>query len=65
VPVEHRVNRADRRALDLGIEPPQLLPDLRRAPVELVLLQLDDLLLDLERELIGVAIRPATAVCQA
>src|SRR6478672_10953001 len=55
---------ADRWRMHIGIEPRQSFPDLRSAPTRLVLLQSDDLRLDLEGQLIGVAIRPARAVSE-
>jgi hypothetical protein len=62
--VEHRMYRADRRGVHIRIEPGELLPDLRRAPARFVLLEAHDLRLDLERELVGVAIRPARAISE-
>jgi hypothetical protein len=50
--------------MHIRIEPDHPLPDLRRAPAWLVLLQARDQRLDLERQLIGVAIRPPRAVGQ-
>ena len=51
------MHRADRRCMHIRIEPRQLLPDLRRAPTRLVLLEVHDLRLDLEGQLVGVTIR--------
>jgi hypothetical protein len=51
-------------AMHIRIEPGQPLPDLRRAPVRLVLLQSDDLRLDLEGQLIGVAMHLACDVIE-
>ena len=62
--VEHRMHRADRRRVDIRIEAGQLFPDLRRAPARLVLLQAHDLRLDLDGQLVGVAVRPARAVSE-
>lgn len=50
--------------MNVRIEPHQSLPDLRRAPVGLVLLGTHNQLLDLERKLIGVPVRPPRAVSQ-
>jgi hypothetical protein len=55
VAIENRMDGADRWRMHIGIEPRQSFPDLRRAPTRLVLLQPDDLCLDLEGQLIGVA----------
>ena len=63
--IEHRVHRADRRQLDVAMQPPQLLADLRGAPARPFALQLHDQLLDLERQLIGLPVRPAAAIGQA
>src|SRR5436309_10396060 len=62
--VKNRMNRADRRRVHIGIEPREPLPNLWCAPARLVFLQPDDLRLDLEGQLIGVAIWPARAVGQ-
>jgi hypothetical protein len=63
--VEHRMHRADRRRVDIRVEAPQLVPDLGRAPTRLVLLEAHDLRLDLEGELVGVAVGPARAIGEA
>jgi hypothetical protein len=60
--VEDNVDRTDRRRMDIGIEAGQPLLDLRGAPARLVLLQAHDLRLDLEGQLIGMAVWPARAV---
>jgi hypothetical protein len=59
VAIEDGVDRADRRKMDIGIEPSQSLANLRRPPGRLLLLQTHDQLLDLERKLIGLAIGPS------
>jgi len=60
--IEHRMHRADRGRVHIRIKPGQSFPDLRRPPARLVLLDAHDQRLDLDRELIGMAIRPARAV---
>ena len=62
VPVEHRVDRADRRQVRARELLAQLLADLRRAPAGILALQPDDHRLDRQRELIGLAIRPPAAI---
>ncbi len=62
--VEHGVDRADRRQMNIGMEPPEPFADLWRAPTRFLLLQAHDQLLDLERKLIGLAIGPPGAVRQ-
>ena len=59
------MDRADRRRMHIRIEPGKPLPDLRCAPVRLILLQTHDLRLDLKGQLIGVPIWPARAIGQA
>ncbi len=59
VAVENRMDRADRWRMHIRIEPRQLLPDLRRAPARLVLLEAHDLRLDLDGQLVGVAVGSA------
>ena len=56
---------ADRRRVDIRIKAPQLVPDLGRAPARLVLLEAHDLGLDLERQLVGLAVGSAGAVGEA
>ena len=53
VPVEHRVDRAIGRGVDIRIKPPEPLTNLRGSPVWLLLFQLNDELLDLKRKLVG------------
>jgi hypothetical protein len=65
VAVKHGVDGADRWSLGVGILTPQLLSDLGRTPAWVVALDLQDQLFDLERQPIGVPIRPAAAVGEA
>jgi hypothetical protein len=60
--IENRVDRTDGWGVHIRIEPRELVPDLRRAPARLVLLEAHDLRLDLERQLVGVPIGPARAI---
>jgi hypothetical protein len=60
--IEHRMHRADRGRVHIRIKPGQSFPDLGRPPARLVLLDAHDQRLDLDRELIGMAIGPARAV---
>jgi hypothetical protein len=64
VAVEIGVHGTDRRRMDVGIEAGQPLPDLWCAPARFVLLQAHDLRLDLEGQLIGVAVWSARSVGQ-
>jgi hypothetical protein len=57
--IENGVDRTDGWGVHIRIEPGELVPDLRRAPTRLVLFDPDNLRLDLERQLIGLTIRPA------
>jgi hypothetical protein len=59
------MDRADRRRVHVRIEPDALLPDLQCAPAWLVPLEAYDPRLDLDGQLVGVAIRPAQAVGEA
>ena len=54
--IEHRVYGADRGRVYIRIKSSQSFPDLRRPPARLVLLAPHDQRLDLDRELIGMAI---------
>ena len=56
--VEDGVDGADGGTRDRRIPAPQTLADLRRGPARILPLELDDQLLDLHRELIGMPIRP-------
>ena len=49
--IEHRADGADGRGLDIAMQPPDLLSDLRRAPVGSLALELNDQLLDLKGQL--------------
>ena len=60
--IENRVDCADGWGVHIRIEPGELVPDLRRAPARLVLLETHDLRLDLERQLVGVSIGPPRAI---
>jgi len=57
MPIQHRMDGADRRTRDLRIALLQALANLRRAPARILALQLDDKLLNHQRELIGVPVR--------
>ena len=60
--VEHGVHRARGRGVDVGVEPAELLANLRSAPTRLLLFERDDELLDLKGQPIGVPIGPPRAV---
>jgi hypothetical protein len=60
----HRVDRADRRGLDVAVQTPELLPDLGRTPAGSLPLGLNDQLLDLERQPVGMAVGPSAAIGQ-
>ena len=62
--IENRMDRADRRRVYIRVEPGELLPDLGRAPARLVLFEAHDLRLDLDGQLVGMAVGPARAVGQ-
>src|SRR5579864_2758817 len=62
--IKHRMHRADRGRAYVRIKPGQSFPDLRGSPTRLVLLDAHDQRLDLDRELIGMAIGPARAVSE-
>lgn len=64
VSIEHRVDRAVRRSMDVRIQSTKPLSNLRSAPARLVLLELNDELLDLHRKLISVSAWPPRAVGQ-
>src|SRR5579864_6999377 len=65
VAIEDRMDRAFGRNLDVAVEPPhQKLPDLARAPVRLLGLDLDNQALDLVRQLVSVADWSPGAVAQ-
>src|SRR6185503_4738152 len=65
VPIEHSMDRANRQQLHVGMQSPELLADLGCAPARPFLLQLHNQLLDLKWQLVGVPIRPATAIGEA
>ena len=54
----------DGGTVDIGIHPSQSFPDLGRTPVRILLLEVYDQLLDLYRQLVGMAVGPPTAICQ-
>jgi hypothetical protein len=62
VTIQHRVHRADRRQVGAGKLPPQLLPNLRRAPARILALQMDDDRLELRRQPIRLPVRPPAPV---
>ena len=65
VAIENRMDGALGRNPDIAVEPPdQELADLARAPVRLLGLQPDDQALDLLRQLVGIAHRPARPIAQ-
>ena len=65
VAIEHRMDGALGRNPDIAVEPPdQEFADLARAPMRLLALEADDQALDLLRQLIGIAHRPARPVVQ-
>lgn len=66
VPVEHGVDRALGRHAQVAVQPPdEQFADFARAPVGFFALEGDDQALDLARQLIGVAHRPARASLRA
>jgi hypothetical protein len=65
VTVENRMDGAFGRNPDIPVEPPdQKLTDLARPPVRLLGLESDDQALDLLRDLVGIAHRPAGPIAQ-
>ena len=64
MPVEDGVDGADGGTGQCRIPAPEALADLRRSPARILLLELDDQLLDLHRELVGVPVGPPAAVGQ-
>src|SRR5438309_6284687 len=60
--IEHRVHGADGRGVDIAMEPPELLADLRSAPAGALALELNDQLLDLKGQLVGLPVGPSTAI---
>ena len=65
VAVEDRMHGADRRGLQVVMQPAQLLADLRRTPGRVLAPEPDDERLDLQGQLVGMPLRPAAAVGQA
>src|SRR5690606_5847988 len=64
IAIEHGVDRADRRRLDHGILPQQLVPDLRRTPGRVLALDPENAAFDLKMKLVGLPIRPTAALMQ-
>src|SRR5437762_6525659 len=62
VAIEHRVDGADRRGLDIAMQPPELFADLRCAPTRAFPLELNDRLLDLGWQPVGVSVGPSTTI---
>src|SRR5207302_4669152 len=62
VAIEHRVHRANRRRLDIAMQSLELFANLGRAPARSLALELNDQLLDLEWQPVGVPVRPPTAI---
>jgi hypothetical protein len=63
--IEYRVHGVDSRDLQLAMQPPELLADLRCAPAGPLALELHDQLLDLKGQLVGLPIGPAAAIGQS
>ena len=63
--VQHGVYCADRRAMDIRVPLAEAYADFWCTPVWILLLELNDQLLDLHRQLVGVAIGPSTSVREA
>ena len=64
IAIEHGMDRADRRRLDHGILPQQLVPDLRRSPGRVFALDPENAAFDLKMQLVGLPIRPPAALMQ-
>src|SRR5438309_416223 len=64
VAIEHGVDRADRRLMDVGIKSVKPFADLRRAPGRLLLLQAHDQRLNLKGKLVGLTVGSPGPVCQ-
>ena len=60
--VEHAMHCADRGGMHIRIEPVELLSDLGRAPARFLLLEAHDSRLDLERQLVGMAVRRSLCI---
>ena len=65
VAIQYGMNGALGWRLDHGIFPDQVIADLGGTPAGIFALELQDCALDLERQLIGVAVRSAAAVLQS
>jgi hypothetical protein len=59
------VHGADGRSLDIDMEPPELLADLRRPPAGSLPLELNNQLLDLKGQLVRLPVGPPTAIGQS
>ena len=57
--VQYRVYGADCGAMDIRVSLFEAYADLRRTPVWILLFELHDQLLDLHRQLVGVAVGPS------
>jgi hypothetical protein len=64
MPVQDRVHRADRRTLHIPVQPAQAFANLRSAPIGALLLQLNDQLLDLKRQLPRMSVGSTGAIRQ-
>jgi hypothetical protein len=65
VTIQDRMHRADRRTSDWRAVRTQFLPNLRRAPARVPLLEPEDESLNRQGQLIRMPLRPATAIAQA
>ena len=65
MPMQHRMHGADGRQLDLVVHAPQLLADLRRTPARMLLAQPQNEGLDLQRQLVRVAVRAAGSIIES
>ena len=63
--VEHGMHGADRGRLHIAMQPSELVADLGSAPARSLALEGYDQLLDRERQLVGMPVRPATAINQS
>ena len=63
--IEYCMDGADRRRLNIAMQPPQLLADLGGAPARSLPLELNDQFLDLKRQLIRLPVRSSTAIGQS
>jgi hypothetical protein len=60
--IQHRVHGANRWGLDIAMQTAKLVADLGCTPVGVLTLELNDRLLDLKGQPVGVSVRPSTAV---